>query len=498
MKATYCTSSEQYPLTVKTENYCLQFATTGKLTSFLNAKGVEQLNEEDPGKAFYLLLNMQTEIPLCELEFLDDDILKCSSANKSQSVYFKITPRDRYCHFKLVKLEGIPTSSVLTLHFGLNTVSNVKAFDTDYMTFVVENCMPENDHIEHAHHNCVVTRVVSDNDIQVQFECIWNRGKGNPLGSFALYAPLDDDDEDDIILQIWANEDLPHPMPNEDWTYERAKQWVADWQKLFASRNLLMLEGTSLEELYEGAEIAKKSGCNEVYLFTNSWRKGFMTHDEYNWEIRNDIYPNGEKDMRAYSDYLWENGIRLSLHYVSGGLGPQDPMDVVRPDDRLASYGEFELVEEIGEDDTTVKVRPLNGMELPYLVDDSNAYPRLPGMYRRMCDFHMIRIGQEIIRVGEFLNTDGDVWTLENCERATNTVTASHTTDEPVKGIMIARYWKKWPRAMRECLTAAASRMPSMTAAKFTTIPATGDSRNSHRWYTRILITRLPRMTAPR
>jgi hypothetical protein len=170
-----------------------------------------------------------------------------------------------------------------------------------------------------------------------------------------------------------------------------------------------------------------------------------MTHDEYNWEIRRDIWPNGESDMRAYSDHLWENGIRLTIHYVSGGLGAEDPMYVVKPDDRLASYGEFELVEAIGESDTTIRVRPLNGLELPYLVDDSNAYPRLPGMYRRMFNFHNLRIGDEIVQVGEFLDTDTDTWTLTNCARGTNTVVASHKTDEPVKGLITAYGRMKLP-----------------------------------------------------
>ena len=445
MKFDYCQSSDQYPLIVKTDKYQLQFASTGKLVSFLNAREKEQLDREDPGKAFYLLLNMQTEIPLCELEWLDDHVLKCSCANGTQSVYFEVTPRERYCHFKIVKLEGIPTTSVLTLHFGLNITDNAKAFDTDYMTFVVGKDGPENDDIEHAHYNALVTRSVSDNDIQVQFEFIWNRDPGNPLGSFALYAPLSEDDEDDIILEIWANEGLPHPNVDDAWTVERARQWVVDWQKMFAQRNLLMLEGTSLEELYQGAEYAQRAGCNEVYLFTNSWRHGFMSHNELNWELRSDIYKNGESDLRAYSDYLWEQGIRLSIHYVSGGLGPEDQMYVVNPDDRLASYGSLALVEAIGESDTTIRVKPLNGLELPFRVDDPAAYVRLPAINKRMFDFHQIRIGNEIIQVGEFRDTDTDVWTLVNCSRSDNTVVASHGVDEPVIGLITAYGRMKLP-----------------------------------------------------
>ena len=63
-----CTSDEQHPLVVATEHYRLQFSTTGKLTSFLDAQGEERLDTGDPGKAFYSLLNMHDEIPLCEVE----------------------------------------------------------------------------------------------------------------------------------------------------------------------------------------------------------------------------------------------------------------------------------------------------------------------------------------------------------------------------------------------------------------------------------------------
>jgi hypothetical protein len=220
---------------------------------------------------------------------------------------------------------------------------------------------------------------------------------------------------------------------------------VADWQQMFAQRNQLMLEGATLEELYEGAEWAQKAGCNEIYLFTNSWRHGFMSNFEYNWELRSDIYPNGESDMRAYSDYLSEHGIRLNIHYVSGGLGPQDPMYVVKPDDRLASYGELELLADISESDTTIQAKPLNGLELPYQVDDTSAYLRMPGMCRRMIDFHEVRIGNEILRVGEFLDTDTQVWTLANCERGTNTVFAAHAAGARVKGLITAYGRMKLP-----------------------------------------------------
>lgn len=434
----YCGSNEQYPLIVETDHYHLWFSTTGKLVSFLNAGGEEQLNTGDPGKAFYLLLNAQTEIALCELEWLDGNTLKCASANGTQSVCFEVTPRDRYCHFKLVRLEGIPTTSVLTLHFEINTSGCVKALDTDYMTFVINQEGQDAAEIEHARDNALVTTTASEAGVQVHFKYIWNRHPDNPLGSFALYAPLSDDDEDDIILAIWANEGLPHPRVDGSWTHARAKQWVADWQELFAQRNQLMLEGASLEELYEGAEWAEKAGCNEIYLFTNSWRsKGFWPVNELNWSLRADMYPNGESDLRAYSDHLWERGIRLNIHYVSGGFGKGDPGYVVNPDDRLAGYGKFKLVDPVSDSDTTIRVRPLNGVELPFQVNDSSAYLQLPGMCRFFTHKH-VQIGREIIAVGRFLDADGDTWTLEDCQRGVNSVVAAHGVDEGVKGLITA------------------------------------------------------------
>ena len=336
----------------------------------------------------------------------------------------------------MVRLEGIPAENVLSLHFGLNSEGRVKAFDTDYMTFVLNRGGADNAGVEHAHENALVTRSVCDNDVQVQCEFIWNRDKGNPLGSFALYTASSEDEEDDIILEIWANETLPHPRVEGAWTHGRAREWVADWHRRFAQRNQMMIEGDSLEELYEGAEYARRAGCNEVYLFTNSWRnKGFWPMEEPNWALRPDIYKNGESDLRAFSDYLARHNMRLNIHYVSGGFGLKDPQYAVNPDERLASYGAFTLAEAIGEADTTIRVKPLGATTCPYVVDDSRAYIRLPGLYK-VHGFHYVRIGREIVRAGDFTDTDKEVWMLANCRRGVNGVVSAHGVEESVRGLI--------------------------------------------------------------
>jgi hypothetical protein len=431
----FISSTEQFPLIVKTKKYEFIFSAMGKLYSFLNEQKKEVLDQANPGKGFYLILNSLYTILLSEIEY-KNDILRVSSKNKTQSVWFLVIPREEYCYFKIIKFEGIPITNHLSLHFEMNITGLVKAFDTDYMTFVKNKTPKIDEEFEHAIINGLITKSPTDGDVHVIFNYIWNRNPENPLGSFALYAPLNDDDEDDIILKIWANENMPHPNVDKVWTYDYAKKWVAKWQELFVSRNQFMLEGESLEDLYKGAEYAKKTECNEVYLFTNSWRNtGFWPENELNWSLRKDMYPDGEEDLRKFADFLWEDGIRLNLHYVSGGLGFGDPQYVLKPDNRLASFGDFDLVYDITNYDIDIYVRPKKGVELPYLCCSSVTNNKMPAMYE-FFGYKHFRIGNEIIKVGSFEETDKDVWKLQKCIRGVNTVIGPHIKGEITKGLI--------------------------------------------------------------
>jgi hypothetical protein len=122
------------------------------------------------------------------------------------------------------------------------------------------------------------------------------------LGGFAVYAKQDDADEDETLLRIWVEEKLPHPKVDGQWTVERARQWIAEWQRMFADRSQMILEGESIEELRAGIPFAEKAQIKEIYLFTQTWRTdNFWPGSNGNVHINRKIFPNGEDDLRSPS-----------------------------------------------------------------------------------------------------------------------------------------------------------------------------------------------------
>ena len=107
----------------------------------------------------------------------------------------------------------------------------------------------------------------------------------------------------------------------------------------------------------------------------------------------------------------------------------------MNPDERLASYGAFALVKPVGEADTAIQIKPLGGTQCPYVVDDPKAYLRLPALFK-VHGYRFVRIGREIVRAEEFLDTDKEVWTLSKCQRGINGVVSAHGVEEPVRGLI--------------------------------------------------------------
>lgn len=376
------------------ENFKVAFSSDGRVASFKSiSDGKELVNTANPGDGFFLADISNRRIRLGNLTFNGGKLL-ASTADNGQQVVFNVKPEKHYISFKIESLKGIPTNSGLALKFEMNCDSKVKVFETDYMTSA------------YNHHN----------KVQVEWEYIWNRHESNPLGSFAMFFANDDDMYDDIVIRIWANENLPHPKVDGKWTYERAKQWVAKWQDMFADQSQFILEAENLKDLYKGIRYAQKADAKQIYLFTNTWRGGFWPVGCGNWDLRKDVFPNGEADLKKYSDYLLRKGIYLKLHYLSGSIAVDDPYYISnKPDDRLASWGKGTLAKPAGANDKDLYFKPDAGVELPYKVP--HGMRLLPPGMGRWCGFKHVRVGDEIIQVGSFEQTHDDVWLLKNCIR---------------------------------------------------------------------------------
>ena len=180
------------------------------------------------------------ENPLIDLSIVDNDHLLARSENGTQEVLFKVNRAKSHLGFHIVRLKGFPITSDLALHFQINADATVKGLSGDYMT-----------------------RVANGNGmVQVDWPGLWQRSKGDPMGTFALYCRASDEDEDDTLLHIWAEEGLVHPKVDGEWNYDQAKKWIAKWQDEFRTQSRLRLLRTETpEDLHEWVKWAANRGC---------------------------------------------------------------------------------------------------------------------------------------------------------------------------------------------------------------------------------------------
>lgn len=398
-----------------TKTFRLEFASDGRpLSMKTKAENRELLKRSSPGDGFFITNIGKSRIPLGEL-VLKEGKLIATSSNGTQQVVFTIKETDHYIRFIIDNIKGFPINSGLILAFEMKVDPCVKVFATDYMTDEVNR----------------------NDGVSVEWNYLWNRNKANPLGSFSLYYAPDVDTEDDILLQIWAAEDLPHPKVSGEWTYARAKDWVAQWHKMFEDQSQFILEAENLNDLYKGIPYAEQAGCKQIYLFTNTWRGGFWPTDQAFWQLREDVFPEGVKDVRKYSDTLLSKGIYLKFHFLSGSLGFSDPVYIgKKPDRRLASWGEGKLAQPVKGDDTILYFKPARGVELPSHIERGNFYLQ-PPLLGRTFGFHHLRIENEIVLVGDFQETNKDVWKLTDCKRGMYTTEAiAHTANTEMVGLI--------------------------------------------------------------
>lgn len=106
--------------------------------------------------------------------------------------------------------------------------------------------------------------------ISVSWPYLWSRGADDPLGGFAFFLPRDDDDHNESLLHIWAEENLPHPKIGRQLDARRARQWVEQWQKTFTRRDQLIISAKKPADLDVLIDYAKRLNVNRLYLHTDT------------------------------------------------------------------------------------------------------------------------------------------------------------------------------------------------------------------------------------
>ncbi|MHC4253814.1 MAG: hypothetical protein ACYS9X_32270, partial [Planctomycetota bacterium] len=146
----------------------------------------------------------------------------------------------------------------------------------------------------------------------------------------------------------------------------------------------------------------------------------------------------GREGLRRYSDEMARHGMRVTLHYNFCEIRFDDPVFVgTKPDEGLASWGSGTLLKGVDAEEKTLYLRPTPDTQLPYAINPIYRECLPPALVFNN-DFHYVRIGDEIVKVGRFENTEADVWILRGCERGLgSTLAAAHPARAAVKGLVV-------------------------------------------------------------
>ena len=385
-------------------SFRLGFAYDGKPLSFKLVDGTELLNTSSPGEGFVISSPTGIKFPLRHIEVKGD--LLTASTGAGTSIVFRIHSSEKHIAFHVEKLIGLPIDSRYYFYLEINALNDVGVVEHNFMT-VVEK---------------------SDNRLKVVWYVPHQRKSGDFLGGFSLYYKQDDEDEDDILCRIWAEEEIVHPKVNGEWTAEKARQWINRVLDEFPMSTYLCsyyaslgIEAKTLQEVYDAAEYAQKGELFSIYLMPWIWRDGFWPIYLPQDGVNTNVFPKGKQDIKDYSKYLESKGLRLQLHNVCGGIGFNDPC-YVRPviDDRLASWGKGRLARPISKEDTMIYFIPDRGVELPLRQEtwqQLDPLSRETNVFYPFHNYNIIRIENELLKVGSFRDTDTGMWILEDCIR---------------------------------------------------------------------------------
>jgi hypothetical protein len=393
---------------VSADSFTLKFNDSGRPESCVRkSDGAEFLPKGRPGEGFFLKGVDGATVRLSSVSLLADGRLIAVNAEGSKKVRFSLTHGQRHIAFRIESVDGIAPEQFESLHFSALSNPQLRVLSLDYMTRA--DSRPYG--------------------VFVDWPEFWHRSAQNPLGGFVLYEKTSDDDEDETLLRLWVEEKLPHPKVTGDWTAERARSWVSEWQRRFADRTQMVLAGQSLAELREGLDFASRAGIRQIYLFTDTWRPDkFWPVSGKNWEVNTTVFPRGEADLRAFAEEVRGKGMFLVLHYLSGGIGMKDPVYVgQKPDTRLAGWGGGTLASPVGATDTTISFRPGPGVEPP-------AERRRP--FFKESQWNWLRVGTEIVRFGGIERQVDGHWLLKDCRRAQgSTLASAHPQGEEAAGL---------------------------------------------------------------
>ena len=426
--------------TIKGGNVTFMLSAEGKPLSYTIGNSTNLLFPDNFGPGFYLTTGTGAEektIPFVSSESKDGNLIL--TAEDKTRVTIAVNAGDRFISFRLENIENAPDGTQPVLNFR-----------TSFQRGHFPEMVPL-DYIVGTDGNAGTVRLYA----HATWPLYWKRGADDPKGGIAFFIRRNDEEHNEALLRIWTEDNLPHPKVEGEWTYERAKQWVQDWNKNADDTTHLVISAEKPEDLDPLIEYAKELKAKRVYLHTDTWRGEYMPKTIETLSVNTKVFPRGEADLKAFIDKLKANGIGAMMHTLGYGFGNEGSKYMgkgKKTDRRIATWGKGKLEKSISAKDTTILFRPDPGVTFP---DPRKPQP-WPKGYPAHFDPSEILIGDEIIRCN-FNDTDKPVWTLTHCNRSASA--ANHEAGIEVMGILKAYNQNYYPSSMTD--------LPEITAKEY-------------------------------
>jgi hypothetical protein len=174
--------------TIKGGDVTMTFSADGKPLTFTRGNRSNLINTQNPGMGFYLTTGSGPDekiIPFTSLESQDGKLILTAADNTRATL--AVNAGNSHISFHLEKIENVPNGSepILKLQATFNNICPMSV-PLDYM-------------VEPG--NFYAPRRVT---LNAAWPFYWMRGDNDPLGGFAFFVPLNDDDHNETLLRIWT------------------------------------------------------------------------------------------------------------------------------------------------------------------------------------------------------------------------------------------------------------------------------------------------------
>jgi len=371
-----------------------------------NGKSVDSLFSLELQQTVYGLKDgKRRTIPLNSVSRRAETLVLSSTKEQGVHLTFDATNQKDYLTLRLINVETPQGEHATKMEF--KSIAALRIFPLD----------PE---------------VIKGRGKSVVFSGLLKRSPLTKLGAVALWYPENEAMDDEILYQVWAQENLPHPKVDGEWTVQRAKQWVTDYIKEFAHYSELYITGETLQELKDCVDYAAKMKMSTVYMHLATWSGRYWPEDKTLYALNEKLFPNGHADFKELVDYAQAQGVRVGLRTLSNGISLKNPDYVSeKPDKRLSHFWCGTLVKAIEPDSTELVIKSDRTLPTSYNTR----------MARGFYDF--VHIDDEILQYkGSVENKDGTI-TLKVASKGNDPVrgygwtkAAAHQSGAPVKILM--------------------------------------------------------------